>query len=85
MRLLSFFFWQSWLRISQKLHTISQVLVGAALGFCFSAFWFWLWDAILMKAFVSSLLVRIIVVLGAAGFCLGFIIYVIRYWVIDEQ
>nr|GME20812.1 lipid phosphate phosphatase epsilon 2, chloroplastic [Ipomoea batatas] len=69
----------SWLRISQKLHSISQVLVGAVLGFCFSALWFWLWDAVFMKAFVSSLLVRIIVLLGAAGFCVAFIIYFIRH------
>ncbi|XP_047261075.1 lipid phosphate phosphatase epsilon 2, chloroplastic-like [Capsicum annuum] len=30
----------SWLRVSQRLHTLNQVIVGAVLGFCFSIFWF---------------------------------------------
>ncbi|PHT91259.1 hypothetical protein T459_06372 [Capsicum annuum] len=34
------FILQSWLRVSQRLHTLNQVIVGAVLGFCFSIFWF---------------------------------------------
>ncbi|XP_075106044.1 lipid phosphate phosphatase epsilon 2, chloroplastic-like [Nicotiana tabacum] len=29
----------SWLRVSQQLHTLNQVAVGAVIGFCFSIFW----------------------------------------------
>ncbi|XP_049383874.1 lipid phosphate phosphatase epsilon 1, chloroplastic-like [Solanum stenotomum] len=43
----------SWLRVSQRFHTLNQVAVGAVLGFCFSIFWFWLWDALLIKAFIA--------------------------------
>uniref|UniRef100_A0A5B7CA29 Phosphatidic acid phosphatase type 2/haloperoxidase domain-containing protein n=1 Tax=Davidia involucrata TaxID=16924 RepID=A0A5B7CA29_DAVIN len=74
----------SWLRVSQQLHTISQVVVGALLGSIFSIFWLWSWDAIVLQAFISHLWVRIFVVVGASGFCLGFLLYVIRYWVMGE-
>lgn len=74
----------SWLRVSQQFHTTSQVAVGAALGFSFSIFWFWLWDAIVLDAFISHLWVRIIVVLGTAAICASFLLYVIRYWVLEE-
>ncbi|PHT54684.1 Lipid phosphate phosphatase epsilon 2, chloroplastic [Capsicum baccatum] len=74
----------SWLRVSQQFHTTSQVAVGAALGFSFSVFWFWLWDAVVLKAFLSHLWVRILVVLGTAAICAGFLLYVIRYWVLEE-
>ncbi|KAB5547611.1 hypothetical protein DKX38_011017 [Salix brachista] len=74
----------TWLRVSQGLHTISQVAVGAAVGSIFSIFWFWSWDAFVQKAFISSLSVRIIVVMGAAASCLGFLVYVIRNWFRDE-
>ncbi|XP_031114683.1 lipid phosphate phosphatase epsilon 2, chloroplastic-like [Ipomoea triloba] len=75
----------SWLRISQKLHTVNQVLVGAAIGLGFSVIWLWLWDAFMLEAFTSFLWVRIIVVLAAVGLCSGFVIYVIRHWVLDEE
>lgn len=75
----------SWLRISQKLHTVNQVLVGAAIGLGFSVIWLWLWDAFMLEAFTSFLWVRIIVVLAAGGLCSGFVIYVIRHWVLDEE
>lgn len=74
----------SWLRVSQRLHTLNQVAVGAVLGFCFSIFWFWLWDAIVMKAFIAHFWVRIVAFVGAAGLCVGFLLYVIRNWVIEE-
>ncbi|XAR57919.1 Phosphatidate phosphatase [Bertholletia excelsa] len=75
----------SWLRVSQQLHTISQVLVGAVLGLFFSILWFWSWDAAVMKAFTSYLWVRIAVLLGAAGSSVGFLIYIIRYWIVDNK
>ncbi|KAJ6288408.1 hypothetical protein OIU76_024401 [Salix suchowensis] len=74
----------TWLRVSQGLHTISQVAVGAAVGSIFSIFWFWSWDSFVHKAFISSLSVRIIVVMVAAASCLGFLVYVIRNWFRDE-
>ncbi|CAN4123576.1 unnamed protein product [Withania somnifera] len=74
----------SWLRVSQLLHTTSQVAVGAALGFSLSIFWFWLWHAIVLKAFISHLWVRVLVVLGTAAICVCFLLYVIRYWVLEE-
>lgn len=73
----------SWLRVSQQLHTISQVIVGALLGTSFSILWFWSWESIVQKAFTSYVWVRIIVVLGAAVFCVGFLLYVLRYWVME--
>lgn len=75
----------SWLRVSQKLHTISQVTVGAILGSIFSYLWFWSWKAIVLDVFESSLLVQVIVVLSAAVMCLGFLIYVVQNWIMDEK
>lgn len=76
--ILAFGTYLTWLRVSQGLHTISQVAAGAAVGFIFSIFWFWSWDAFVLKAFISSLSVRIIVIIAAAASCLGFLVYVIR-------
>ncbi|OVA08752.1 Phosphatidic acid phosphatase type 2/haloperoxidase [Macleaya cordata] len=64
----------SWLRVSQQLHTISQVVVGAILGTVCSILWFQSWHVFVLKAFVSFLWVRIVVVLGAATFCLSFLL-----------
>ncbi|KAF3632163.1 putative mitochondrial chaperone BCS1-A-like [Capsicum annuum] len=75
----------SWLRVSQQLHTISQVAVGAALGFSFSVFWFWLWDAIVLKVYLSNLWVQLIIVLGTATICVCFLLYVFRYWVLEQN
>lgn len=65
----------SWLRVSQQFHTISQVLVGAVLGSTFSIFWYWSWNAFVLKAFVSYLWVRILIVLGCIGYIIGFIVF----------
>ncbi|CDP01987.1 unnamed protein product [Coffea canephora] len=73
----------SWLRVSQQLHTISQVVVGALLGTVFSTLWFWAWSSIVLKAYVSNLWVQIVVTLGGAAFCTVFILHVIRYWVME--
>ncbi|KAH0717215.1 hypothetical protein KY285_013246 [Solanum tuberosum] len=75
----------SWLRVSQQLHTTSQVAVGAALGFSFSVFWFWLWDAIVLDAFISHLWIRIPVVLGTVAICVSFLLYMFRYWVLERD
>ncbi|KAI6692305.1 hypothetical protein NL676_020015 [Syzygium grande] len=82
---LAFGSYLSWLRVSQQLHTISQVVVGAFLGSAFSALWFWSWSAFMLRAFESFLWVRIVVILGVSCFCLGFLLYVIRYWLRDER
>lgn len=74
----------TWLRVSQQLHTIPQVVVGAAVGSTFFTLWILSWNAFVMEAFDSNLWVQIIVYLGAAGFCLGFLLYVIRNWFKDE-
>ncbi|MCD9640233.1 hypothetical protein HAX54_025417 [Datura stramonium] len=75
----------SWLRVSQQLHTTSQVAVGAALGFSFSIFWFWLWDAIVLKVFISHLWVQLIILFGTAAICVSFLLYVVRYWVLEKN
>ena len=68
---------QSWLRVSLQLHTISQILVGAVIGSIFSIMWYMSWNAVVLEAFNSSLLVQVIVLLASAGFGLGFLLYVI--------
>ncbi|KAH7520005.1 hypothetical protein FEM48_Zijuj08G0097700 [Ziziphus jujuba var. spinosa] len=74
----------SWLRVSQQLHTINQVVVGAVLGSLFSIFWYWSWNSIVEEAFLSSLWVQIFVVSVAAAFCIGFMYYVFKNWFHDE-
>ncbi|XP_050228671.1 lipid phosphate phosphatase epsilon 2, chloroplastic [Mercurialis annua] len=75
----------SWLRVSQRYHTASQVVVGAAVGSLFSFLWYWLWQTTVLLAFDSSLFVRIGVVASSFVFCFGFLLYVIRHWLKDED
>ncbi|CAN1122000.1 Lipid phosphate phosphatase epsilon 2, chloroplastic [Linum perenne] len=75
----------SWLRVSQKLHTVSQVVVGAVVGASFSTLWYWLWNEFVLQAFISSIWVRLVVVLGAIVFCVFFIVYVINHWLNDDD
>ncbi|KAK4778123.1 hypothetical protein SAY87_018310 [Trapa incisa] len=75
----------SWLRVSQQLHTISQVVVGAVLGSTFAGLWYWSWKAFVLEAFNSLLWVRITIILGAVGLCIGFLLHVIRHWFKDER
>lgn len=82
---LAFGSYLSWLRVSQKLHTMNQILVGAVVGSIFSVLWYLSWDAVVLEAFNSSLWVRVIVLLACAGFGLGFLTYVIQYWLQDER
>ncbi|XP_058766721.1 lipid phosphate phosphatase epsilon 1, chloroplastic-like [Vicia villosa] len=74
----------SYLRVSQKLHTASQVVVGAVIGSICSVLWYWLWNAFMLDAFVSSLGVRVIVVLGSAGMFLCFLLHMILLWLKDK-
>ncbi|XP_028059614.1 lipid phosphate phosphatase epsilon 2, chloroplastic-like isoform X1 [Camellia sinensis] len=60
---LAFGAYLSWLRVSQQLHTISQVAVGGVLGSIFSILWFWLWNAIVLKAFTSYFVNRSLILL----------------------
>ncbi|KAH1072807.1 hypothetical protein J1N35_025135 [Gossypium stocksii] len=82
---LAFGSYLSWLRVSQKLHTMNQILVGAVVGSIFSVLWYLSWDAVVLEAFNSSLWVRVIVLLACAGFGLGFLTFVIQYWLKDER
>lgn len=75
----------SWLRVSQRLHTVSQVVVGSVIGFIFSILWFWSWDAFVLKAVNSFLWVRIVVILCSAGSCLAFLLHVIRNWLSEDN
>ncbi|MFS8034153.1 putative phosphatidate phosphatase [Helianthus anomalus] len=75
----------SWLRVLQRYHTTLQVVVGAIVGSVFAVLWFWAWEAAVHRAYDSSLLVRILVTIGAAGFSLGFISHVIRHWLKGED
>ncbi|XP_008784928.2 lipid phosphate phosphatase epsilon 1, chloroplastic [Phoenix dactylifera] len=74
----------AWLRVSQQLHTVSQVLVGALLGSTCGIGWFWAWHSFVLEAFVSSIWVRILVVLGSVTFCVAFLIHVVQHWLRDE-
>lgn len=74
----------SYLRVSQQLHTVSQVVVGAFIGSIFSFLWYWLWNGFMLDAFVSSLWVRVVVILGSVGLCLGFVFFAIRNWLQDD-
>ncbi|KAG5245574.1 lipid phosphate phosphatase epsilon [Salix suchowensis] len=74
----------TWLRVSRGLHTINQVVAGVAVGSIFSILRFWSWEALVLNAFISSLWVRMVVVMGAAVFCLAFLVHVIGYCFKDE-
>ena len=76
---------QSWLRVSQKLHTIAQVSVGATIGSVFTVGWFFLWRGLVAEAFSGSLWFRVMVILVSVGCCLGFLVYVVRTWLADED
>ncbi|KAG0476637.1 hypothetical protein HPP92_013011 [Vanilla planifolia] len=72
------------LRVSQQLHTVNQVIVGAAVGSASSIAWFWMWHLLVQQAFNSSIWVRILVFFSSVSFCLGFLIYVVGNWLEDE-
>ncbi|KAG2263723.1 hypothetical protein Bca52824_070802 [Brassica carinata] len=68
------------LRVSQKLHTSSQVVVGAIVGSVFCIFWYTTWNSLLLEAFESSLLIQTSVFLVAAALTLAFAIFVVLNW-----
>lgn len=70
----------SWLRVTQRFHTTAQVLVGAILGSLCGTLWFWSWHTFVWQAFVASIWVRMLVVLGSVSICAGFVIYAIKHW-----
>ncbi|KAI3824306.1 hypothetical protein L1987_05761 [Smallanthus sonchifolius] len=63
----------SWLRVLQRYHTTSQMVVGAVVGFIFSVLWFWAWEEIVYKTYYSSFWLQILLVVGVACFSLGFV------------
>ncbi|PIA38414.1 hypothetical protein AQUCO_02800252v1 [Aquilegia coerulea] len=68
----------SWLRISHKLHTIRQVLVGAVLGAIFSFLWFQAWYSFIFQAFTTSLWVRVAVFFGSASLCVSYVLFMFK-------
>ncbi|KAH0864718.1 hypothetical protein HID58_081929, partial [Brassica napus] len=65
------------LRVSQKLHTSNQVVVGGFVGSVFCIFWYKTWNLLLLEAFKSSLLLQIYVFLVASAYTLAFAAYVV--------
>ncbi|KAL8477855.1 hypothetical protein ACS0TY_029950 [Phlomoides rotata] len=57
--------------VSQNLHTVGQVVVGAIIGSSFSFLWLWSWKAYVLNFFVSILWVRALIILAATGFVLN--------------
>nr|ADQ43212.1 phosphatidic acid phosphatase [Schrenkiella parvula] len=75
----------TWLRVSQKLHTTSQVLVGGILGSLYSTLWYITWNALVLEAFASSFSVQVAVFTAAAASALGFAFYVLLNWFKDDR
>lgn len=82
---LAFGSYLSWLRVTQKLHTIDQVIVGALVGSCFSLAWLWSWDAVVSEAFSSYMWVQVSILLASAICCLSFLLYVIQNWFSNDR
>ncbi|XP_021714558.1 lipid phosphate phosphatase epsilon 2, chloroplastic-like [Chenopodium quinoa] len=70
----------SWLRVSQKFHTMNQVIVGVVLGSCFSVAWLWLWNSSVSEAFKSNVWVQVCILVAFAIYCLTFQLYLILKW-----
>ncbi|KAG2257735.1 hypothetical protein Bca4012_094892 [Brassica carinata] len=64
-------------KVSQKLHTGNQVVVGGLVGSVFCIFWYKTWNLLLLEAFKSSLLLQIYVFLVASAYTLAFAAYVV--------
>ncbi|XP_023640086.1 lipid phosphate phosphatase epsilon 2, chloroplastic isoform X2 [Capsella rubella] len=75
----------TWLRVSQKLHTTSQVVVGAIVGSVYSTLWYVTWNSLVLEAFTSSFSVQVAVSLVAAASALGFAVYVLLNWFKDDR
>lgn len=75
----------TWLRVSQKLHTASQVVVGAIVGSVYSTLWYITWNSLVLEAFASSFSVQVAVFIAAAASALGFAVYVLLNWFKDDR
>ncbi|KFK28319.1 hypothetical protein AALP_AA8G500700 [Arabis alpina] len=75
----------TWLRVSQKLHTTSQVVVGAILGATYSTLWYITWNSLVLEAFASSFSVQVAVFMAAAASALGFAVHVLLNWFKDDR
>lgn len=64
--------------------SFSEPSAGAVIGSICSILWYQLWNVFMLDFYVSYLWVRIIVVLGSAGVCLGFLLHVIYHWLKDK-
>lgn len=74
----------SWLRVSQNLHTRSQVVVGAMLGSTCSITWFWMWRAFMLEAFIANVWIRITVILGFLSFSISLLLYAFHHLFSDN-
>ncbi|CAF1717161.1 lipid phosphate phosphatase epsilon 2, chloroplastic-like [Brassica napus] len=75
----------TWLRVSQKLHTTSQVVVGAIFGSVYCTLWYITWKSLVLQAFASSFPVQIAVFTVAAASALGSAVYVLLNWSKEDR
>ena len=75
---------QSWLRVSQRLHTLNQVMVGAAVGSAFGALWFVLWRSLVQEAVASSPSAKIAAILVSAATIVGISVHMMDHWLKTE-
>ncbi|KAJ0239012.1 Lipid phosphate phosphatase epsilon 2 [Hirschfeldia incana] len=75
----------TWLRVFQKLHTTSQVVVGAIFGSVYSTLWYITWNSLVLQVFASSFSVQVSVFAFAAASALGFLVYVLLNWFKDDR
>ncbi|KAJ3708909.1 hypothetical protein LUZ61_012614 [Rhynchospora tenuis] len=80
MLILLFGSYLSWLRISQKLHTVEQVIVGAILGSAFGFAWFFSWHSFLFNTYHLYFSIRVVVVSSSLASCWAFYFYIVRHW-----
>ncbi|XP_047974937.1 lipid phosphate phosphatase epsilon 1, chloroplastic-like isoform X1 [Salvia hispanica] len=73
----------AWLRVSQRLHTVSQVVVGAVVGFTFGFLWFWSWNSFVLNLFTSFLWAKLVISLGAFVFVVSFVFHSYQSWLND--
>jgi len=81
---MSMAFYLSWLRVWRRLHTLNQVMAGAAAGSAFGALWFVLWRSFVQEAVASSPSAKIAAILVSAVFCVGVSAYMMDHWVKTE-
>lgn len=81
---LSLALYLSWLRVSRRLHTLNQVMVGAAVGSAFSALWFVLWRSLVQEAVASSPSAKIAAILVSAATIVGISVHMMDHWLKTE-